>query len=208
MTAASQPYAFDEFDDSAPVETAPVYSAADLEAARNEARTEALAGALASEAATQTELFATIADRLDEAAKEIDNVVIAHIATLTDAARDIVEQMCTNALQAAQTETALSLIEHYLVHEREEKVATIVISDDLPKEARNIIQDSIAARGRSGTLAVERRPGLAASDIRVEWQGGGLSHSPDDISKQIAALFNGVKTAATRRSSDKKGATS
>ncbi len=207
MTAASQPYDFDEFADTTPAQAAPIYSAAELEAARNDARTEALACALASEAAKQTELFATIADRLDETAREIDNIVADHIATLTDAARDITQQICTSALQTTQTEQALSLIDHYLAHEREKTIATIFISNEAPEETRNIIQNTIAGRGKSGVFTVERRPDLVANDIRIEWRGGALSHSPDDISKQIVAIFNGVKTAATRHSPDKKGAT-
>ena len=66
MPAAAKPYDFNEFAAAPATAPEPAFRAADMEAARERARAEALESCVAKEAAEQTRLCAAIAERMGQ----------------------------------------------------------------------------------------------------------------------------------------------
>jgi len=186
--SAAQPYCFDEFG-ARPASPQTTYSANDLEAARNDAREQAIQSAADADALEQTRLLDLIAERLETAARERNRILDAHLAALTKTARDIVIEFCKSAHTADQSAAALHILERYLAAAPDETPAKLVLSSDAPEGVVERLENAICGREAGAFITVARDDALAPGDARIEWRGGAIDRMKQDAVAEIKSLF-------------------
>lgn len=192
MGDAAKPFDFDEFA-SSERDRAPVYSAADLDAARAEARLEALASLAAQEQREQTRLAAQIAETLEKSAAESAAAIAGHIEALTSSARAIVKHVFAAAAEQRTADNAAALIEHYLSADVSKTPATLFIGAETPQPLMDSIVAVLKERAAVGFIAIEPREDIAAGDCRLEWRGGAVAYSREEAFARIDSIFSGVE---------------
>lgn len=203
MSAAARPYDFDELDGADAGEPETVYSAADLHAAREEARAEALDAVTAKEAAEQTRALAAIAERLEAGVRERNEAIAAQAASLVAIARDLVRAICVGATGQEKGDAALALLKRYLAAAPSKAPARLLISDKTPKSAIAAICKAVKDRGAD--VAVETSADIAPGEARIDWRDGAMARDLGEILAQIETIFAGVENdSASKRTSKEK----
>ncbi len=212
MAAAARPFDFNAFDAAAPVapalgaaapEPATAYTQAELDAAVAEARKDAVKSIAAGEALKQTALLEAISARLaDAASSEIDGVA-DHLETLTGITETIVKQVCIASAAAQQTEAIMAMADRFLRAADDDAGATLVLPGKTTKRARAQIEKSLAERA-GDQITVLTDNALSPGEVRLEWRGGAMARTHDDINARIEAIFAATKPSRAARSARKE----
>jgi|GEM_PF-3232037 len=203
MPAAATPFDFNDFD--APVAApAPIkmrtkpavtYTQAELDDAIAEARKDAVKAIAAAEAIKQTALMDEIAARLNRSLDAENARIAQHVETLTAIAENIVTTFCADAGLARQGDIALGMVDRFLQASETRAEATLVIPAKTSKRCRARIEKALADR-EADHVAIVADKAMAQGDARLEWRGGAMAQSGDDIQEQIKALFSATRTKA------------
>ena len=207
MPAAARPYDFNDFEDAPEPASEPAYAQADIDAAREAGRAEALESRLAHEAAEQTRRCAALAERLEAVASERNDALAAQSVALIAIARDIVKEVCVGAAAHDKGEAALALLERYLMSAPDRAPARLAVCDTTPKPVIAELEKAIDQRGAAGILTVESSSDFAPGDCRIIWRDGAMTRGLEDMLAQIDAIFAGIETdEASKRSSNRPAA--
>lgn len=203
MPAAATPFDFSDFDAPAAAPTpikmrtkpAVTYTQGELDNAIAEARKDAVKAIAAAEAIKQTALMDEIAARLNQSREAENERIAQHIETLTAIAENIVTTFCADAGLARQGDMALGLVDRFLRASETRAEATLVISAKTSKRCRARIEKALAGRDADHVALVTDKA-MAQGDARLEWRGGAMAQSGDEIRQQIKALFSATRDAA------------
>lgn len=188
---AAKPFDFDEFgaDARAPE---PVFTAADLEAARCDAHVAALQTLIAEQARAQTILLDKISTQLTAAQSEFDSALAERRKTLSATARDIVTTFCAGAAAEFQIDISLDLLDKYLAATPEQSPVTLFLPADAANEIVTALTKAFASRKITEFASVATSGEIASGDCRIEWRGGAIMRDMNVITEDINTIFASV----------------
>lgn len=193
MRAQASPF---RFDDLATVSPSPGYSQADLDAAREEGKCEAVREKRAEQEATQHRLLKTIVDKIEETQSEYERALKAHCNALTACAAALVKQVATSAHDAAPASRALEIIDAYLSATPANAPARLRLPADASPALVKQLSERLAARGAENFIEIVKDKKIDVGDCRLDWRGGALVSAIKDIHSQIDAHFAATACAA------------
>ena len=195
MAHAATPFDFDELGASAQVyrpETS--YSAAEMEAALEAARAEAVDTILAQETQKQTQLLQQISEQLSESAKEREESIAEIQTSILETARRIIAKISSNACALQKAENALTLLDSYITKIHNDAPVRLILPLSTPKKVTASIKKAISEQTTENTITVEHSDALTAGDCRIEWSGGSAAFSSHAILNQIDSIFRGARS--------------
>lgn len=200
MNASRKPFDFDVLDpaeDAAPA--APAITEADLAAAREAGRAEALASLAAEETRAMTRTLETIGGCIENAADEYRDAIATQIRLLTDIARGAVQKICVDAAARQTAEAAADLVARHLQAAAARAPARMILSADAPPEVRAQLAAILRARGVDDVISLDDDAALAAHDCRLEWRGGEAARIGADLAAAIDEIFDAAALAEQSR---------
>lgn len=195
MAAIRKAFDFTDFDQApapAPEESQaePTFTQADLDAAVEAARADALeqaqAEATARESGKLVDLTTEICASLDADADRL----AAHIEATCEIAREITEGFCLNAAALQMHEHAMALLERFLKADQARPEATLMISSKTPAPIAEALREAVTERCER--VSLETDDALAPGAIALDWRGGALSTDGQTIASQLQTIFDGV----------------
>ena len=184
-------FEFDEFgSDNEAAE--PVFTAADLETARREAREAALTSLIAEQANAQTELLEKIAAQLSAAEQDFEKALAQRRDSLIAAAREIVSAFCDGLAADRQIDFALKLLDKYLAAAPDQTPVTLFLPENTPAAEIAAVKKTIARRKAGKFASVKTSADVTRGDCRIEWRGGAVKRDLQKINEEIKTIIASV----------------
>lgn len=187
--AAAKPFSFDELQEEAPP-PARVYSAGDLEQARQRGRSEAVSDLVAKEAAEQTKLLERISAQIASDREAFNAAIDAHRAILSEAAKSLVMKFCERASAEKEGEIAITLLGEYLQAAPDLKPAALILSKTAKRKTLTAVKKAVTQADAGEFITVKQSQTVEKGDCRIEWRGGALSHDLQTALSQIDEIFS------------------
>ena len=203
MTAShAKPFDFDEFVDDAPAPE-PQFSAADVEAARQEGFNAALEAENLKTAQTQIEMLQNVASKLDEAERNFCQAKAKCVSNLSDIAREVITALCSHIADQHKIDHAINILEKYLNETPDQSPCTVLLPENSSGEVVAALENAITEKTGGNFVTIEKSAKITGADCRIEWQGGAMMHDWNRVIDEINSLFASIPTENAAQMSKK-----
>jgi flagellar assembly protein FliH len=179
----------------------PTFSAAELDAARQEAFAQGEAAGRAEQALANTAALAQASTAL---AQEIDTITQSlarqQAALAADAAtlgHTVARRLCETLTAALPLAEVTAMVTACIQDLKDEPRIVVYANPDLLDEARPLFEAIAAAQAFPGRLIVLADQALAHGDVRVEWAHGGILRDMGALMRTVDATVS--RYVAARR---------
>jgi len=179
----------------------PVFSAAELDAARREAFVEGEAAGRAEQARANTAALAQASTVLAQEIAAVTQSLAGQQATLAaDAAtlgHTVARRLCEALAAALPLAEMTAMVTACLQDLKDEPRIVVYAAPDLLDDARPLFEATAAAQAFPGRLIVLADQALARGDVRIEWAHGGILRDMGALMRTVDATVG--RYVAARR---------
>jgi flagellar assembly protein FliH len=184
-----RPFRFDDLraDDEAPP---PLYTAADVAAAREDGIREGRRIAMESIAADEAAALARIGDEL--ARLSVEPEIARARAEIAAVARAFLEAFCESIAQAREIALAEDLLRRLTQNSEDRRSAALIVSARRFERLERRLLDLVERRGLADFVRLDFDHELAPGEARLEWRGGSVRRGRAEIEAAVASLFDSL----------------
>lgn len=196
MNVKPQPFDFDDLHGaSAPrAEDPPIvaYTAEDIDAARIEGVAEGRRLAMRSLAAEDAAALSRIAELLDAGAARHQQTLAAERTAMRDIAMVFLCEMCEALYVERELEIAADMLKRLTENSDDRRPVQLAVSARAMARQGAKLSALIADRGLGDFVSLDDDPALAPGEARLDWRGGGVRRSHEEIRTAISAVIDAI----------------
>ncbi|MCA8888708.1 MAG: hypothetical protein KDA46_07770 [Parvularculaceae bacterium] len=196
MNAKPKPFDFDDLhgasDPQADAAPAIVLSDEDIDAARADGVAEGRRLAMQTLAAEDAAALTRLAELLDAGAARHEQMLAAERAAMRNITAEFLREMCAALYAERELEIAADMLKRLTENSDDRRPARLAVSERAMARQGKRLSALIADRGVGDFVTLNADPALAPGEARLDWRGGGVRRSHEEIRAAVTAVIEAI----------------